>query len=124
MYSGVADGGTGDLGYMPTGSPDLTNGQCADGGADAAEFPGQSFATYYNSINPHKGLFSLSLGFKTSGDGPLVVAHGNGEGISLEVDEMSDHVVVEIVDGKVHFDSFLWSYVIISILYFRRNFLF
>jgi hypothetical protein len=48
-------------------------------------------------------VFSFSFSFKTQADGALVVSHGNGAtGANLQ--EMTDHIIIEIVGGNVHFE--------------------
>ena len=48
-------------------------------------------------------VFSFSLSFKTQADGALVVSHGNGA-TGADLQQMTDHIVIEIVGGNVHFD--------------------
>ena len=79
-------------------------GQCADPQYDnAGEFTGDSFGQMSpTAVNPGGLMFAFSFSFKTSADGALIVAHGNGGNADQSV--MTDHIVVEIVNGKVRFE--------------------
>ena len=87
---------------LPQGQPD--DGTCSDGPTPSGHRDGTNWGqTRAGAVNPGGNMFSFSFSFKTTSDGALVVSHGNGaDGANLE--EMTDHIVIEVFQGVVHLD--------------------
>ena len=70
-------------------------------GAGARTYNGQSYDTVSPGINPSSNMFTISFSFKTTNSEGVIFVCGQDD---VAGGYTSDHIVFELLQGKLHFD--------------------